>query len=119
MTKAYFEYATLQNRIYVKWIYLSQYIVLWIFTNTQLYNYYHSQYIEQFHYSLMFFYATFVLFLNLKRKLKSGCWRLTPVNLANLGGWDQEDCGSRPAWANSLQNPMSKITRARWMGGVA
>jgi hypothetical protein len=36
-----------------------------------------------------------------------------------LGGWDQEDCGSRPAWANSSQNPISKIIRTKWTGGVA
>jgi hypothetical protein len=25
----------------------------------------------------------------------------------------------RPDWANSLQDPISKITRAKWTGGVA
>jgi hypothetical protein len=33
--------------------------------------------------------------------------------------WDQEDCDSRPAGTNSLQNPISKIARAKWTGGVA
>jgi hypothetical protein len=36
-----------------------------------------------------------------------------------LGGWDPEDWGLRPAWANSSQDPISKITRAKWTGGVA
>jgi hypothetical protein len=31
-----------------------------------------------------------------------------------LGGRDREDHGLRPAWANSLQDPISKITRAKW-----
>jgi hypothetical protein len=35
-----------------------------------------------------------------------------------LGGWDQEDNGSRPALANSSQEPISKITRAKWTGGL-
>jgi hypothetical protein len=35
-----------------------------------------------------------------------------------LGGWDQEDCGSRPAQA-MLRAPVSKISRAKWNGGVA
>jgi hypothetical protein len=35
-------------------------------------------------------------------------------NPSYLGGWDQEDHSSRPAWGNS-----SKITRAKWTGGMA
>jgi hypothetical protein len=35
-----------------------------------------------------------------------------------LEDWDQEDHGLRPAWANSLWSPISKITRAR-AGAVA
>jgi hypothetical protein len=40
-------------------------------------------------------------------------------NLSYLGGWDQEDDGSRSAWANSLWDlpPISKITRAKWRCG--
>jgi hypothetical protein len=38
-------------------------------------------------------------------------------NPSNLGGWDWEDGSSKPDWANSL--PVSKITRAKWTGGVA
>jgi hypothetical protein len=46
---------------------------------------------------------------NLKKSL---CWALTPVILA-----DQEDCGPKPAWANSSQDPISKnsITKS-WAG---
>jgi hypothetical protein len=36
-----------------------------------------------------------------------------------LGGWDWEDHSSRPAQANSWQDPISKITRGKWTGGVA
>jgi hypothetical protein len=32
---------------------------------------------------------------------------------------DREDRGLRPVWANSLQDPISKITRTKWTGGVA
>jgi hypothetical protein len=34
-------------------------------------------------------------------------------------GWDQEDCGSRPASENSLCNPISKITTAKWTDCVS
>jgi hypothetical protein len=40
-------------------------------------------------------------------------------NPSYLGGWDQEDHGSRPAWKNSSKDSMSKITREIWTGGVA
>jgi hypothetical protein len=38
-----------------------------------------------------------------------------------LATWetDQEDCGSRPAWANTLRNSISKITREKWTTGMA
>jgi hypothetical protein len=36
-----------------------------------------------------------------------------------LGGWYQEDCGSSPAQENSSQDPIFKITRVKWTGGVA
>jgi hypothetical protein len=36
------------------------------------------------------------------------------------GGRDQEDCGSKPAWANSSQEPISKkIHHKKRAGGVA
>jgi hypothetical protein len=35
-----------------------------------------------------------------------------------LGGWDQEDWRPKPAWTNSSGDPISKITRAKWAGGV-
>jgi hypothetical protein len=40
-------------------------------------------------------------------------------NLSCLGGCDQEDQGSSPAQANSSQDPIPKITNAKWTGGVA
>jgi hypothetical protein len=35
------------------------------------------------------------------------------------GGRDQEDCGSKPAWANSSQDPISKNPSQKRAGGVA
>jgi hypothetical protein len=35
------------------------------------------------------------------------------------GGRDQEGCGSKPAQANSLQDPISKISNTKRAGGVA
>jgi hypothetical protein len=35
-----------------------------------------------------------------------------------MGGWDREDHDSRPAQANISQDPISKITTAKWTGGV-
>jgi hypothetical protein len=40
-------------------------------------------------------------------------------NLSCLGGWDWEDWGSRPAQANSSQDFISKITRAKQARGIA
>jgi hypothetical protein len=40
-------------------------------------------------------------------------------NLSYSGGRDQEDCGSRPAQANSSQDPISKIYNTKMTGGVA
>jgi hypothetical protein len=34
-------------------------------------------------------------------------------NLSYLVGWDGEDCGLRPAWANSSQDSIFKITRTK------
>jgi hypothetical protein len=39
-------------------------------------------------------------------------------NPSYLGGWDLEDCGLRPAWANSSWDSISKIPWAKWTGGV-
>jgi hypothetical protein len=36
-------------------------------------------------------------------------------NPSYLGDWDR---GSRPAWTNSFRDPIFKITRAKWTGGV-
>jgi hypothetical protein len=40
-------------------------------------------------------------------------------NPVYLGGWDWEDQDLRPGWANRSQDPISKMTRAKWTGGVA
>jgi hypothetical protein len=40
-------------------------------------------------------------------------------NLSYSGGGDQEDRGSKPAQANSLQDPISKIPNTKKAGGVA
>jgi hypothetical protein len=40
-------------------------------------------------------------------------------NLSYLGGRDREDHSLKPAQANSLRDPISKITRAKWTGGAA
>jgi hypothetical protein len=45
----------------------------------------------------------------------------TPVasNPSYLGGWDQENQGSRPALPNCSWNSISKITTSKWTGGVS
>jgi hypothetical protein len=40
-------------------------------------------------------------------------------NLNYLGGWDREDCSLRSAQEYSSQALISKITRAKWTGGLA
>jgi hypothetical protein len=40
-------------------------------------------------------------------------------NSSYLGGWDGEDQGSSPPWANSLWYPIFTITRIKWTGRVA
>jgi hypothetical protein len=40
-------------------------------------------------------------------------------NPSYSGGRDQEDYGSKPVWANSLQDPISKIPNTKRAGGVA
>jgi hypothetical protein len=40
-------------------------------------------------------------------------------NPSDLGGRDQEDHGLKPAWANSLRDPISKIPITKRAGGVA
>jgi hypothetical protein len=58
---------------------------------------------------------------NLVAHFKSLGWALLAYacNPSYLGGWDWENRGSRPAWANSPWDPISKITREKWTGGVA
>jgi hypothetical protein len=50
------------------------------------------------------------------------CWALVthPVNLATPGSKDQENRSSKPAWANSLRDPISKkpftkIELVKWL----
>jgi hypothetical protein len=40
-------------------------------------------------------------------------------NSSYLGDRDWEDHDLRPAWAYNSQDSISKITRAKWTGGVA
>jgi hypothetical protein len=40
----------------------------------------------------------------------TGSSRLNP---SYSGGRDQEDCGSKPAWENSLQDPISKKKKSQ------
>jgi hypothetical protein len=41
-------------------------------------------------------------------------------NPCYIGGRDQEDCGSKPSWANSSQDPISKKKNHKnRAGGVA
>jgi hypothetical protein len=44
---------------------------------------------------------------------------VTPCNPSYSGGRDKEEHGSKPAWANSLSNPISKktITKQGWWSG--
>jgi hypothetical protein len=35
-----------------------------------------------------------------------------------LGGWDKEAHCSRPPWAKNSRDLISKITRAKWTGGI-
>jgi hypothetical protein len=40
-------------------------------------------------------------------------------NLSYSGGRDWEDCGWKPAWANSSRHPISKIPLQKSTGGMA
>jgi hypothetical protein len=40
-------------------------------------------------------------------------------NPSYSGGRDQEDCSSKPVWANSLRDPISKQLITKRSGGVA
>jgi hypothetical protein len=51
------------------------------------------------------------------------CWALVAhaCNPSYSEGRDQEDCGSKPAWTGSFQDPISKkkkITKTDWWSGV-
>jgi hypothetical protein len=54
------------------------------------------------------------------RSLK--CWvhKADPCNpISYLGVWDREDHSLRATWANSLRDPISKVTRKKFTGCVA
>jgi hypothetical protein len=59
---------------------------------------------------------TYFLFSEVTCKQRNKEMGWTPVvhtcHLSYLRGWDWEDHGSRPAWSNSLQDPISKMTKA-------
>jgi hypothetical protein len=42
-----------------------------------------------------------------------------PVAHAWNPGWDWEDYSLRPAQENSLRDPITKLTKAKWTGGIA
>jgi hypothetical protein len=54
--------------------------------------------------------------LTVNIKNKAGCPWLTPVIPATQKAEIKEDCGSKPAWASSSQEPISKkkITKKGW-----
>jgi hypothetical protein len=47
----------------------------------------------------------YVMKWNIKHRWKSGVWEAHTCYPNYLGGWDQEDHGSRSAWANNSQRP--------------
>jgi hypothetical protein len=51
--------------------------------------------------------------------IKHIAWMTHTYNPSNLRSWDQEAHSSRPAWTNSLGDPIPKITRAKWIGSVS
>jgi hypothetical protein len=55
----------------------------------------------------------------LKKSYRS--WELVvhAYNLSYLGGRDQEDRSSKPAWASSSQDPISKKKSQKRAGGIA
>jgi hypothetical protein len=54
-----------------------------------------------------------LLFISICEKVVHTC------NLSYWGGYDWENHHLRPTWANSSQDPISKIIRAKWAGGMA
>jgi hypothetical protein len=54
-----------------------------------------------------------------KEMLARRCWLTDACSPSYLGGRDQEDPGSKPAWANILRAPISKkpITKKGWWRG--
>jgi hypothetical protein len=42
-----------------------------------------------------------------------------PITLSYFSGQDWKDHGLKPARENSSRDPISKITKVKWAGGVA
>jgi hypothetical protein len=56
----------------------------------------------------------------IKRKEQSQPPGAQAYNTSYVGGYYQENCGSKSAWAKYfMRPPISLITRAKWTGGVA
>jgi hypothetical protein len=55
---------------------------------------------------------------SLKLRAESQVLLAHACNPSYLGGWDWKYHGSRPVQRNSFQDPISKITRLKWTGGV-
>jgi hypothetical protein len=53
-----------------------------------------------------------------KNDQRAGHWWLKPVILAAQGAEIQEDCGSKPAWASSSQDPILKKLMTKTKGLV-
>jgi hypothetical protein len=64
--------------------------------------------------------STFISMLQIPSK-PGLSWALVAhaCNPSYTGGRDQEDCGSKPAQANSLRDPISKKLITKRAGGVA
>jgi hypothetical protein len=54
------------------------------------------------------------------KKKKITCWESGAHACSHnyLGSWDQESQCSKPAQGTSLRDSISKITRAKWTGGM-
>jgi hypothetical protein len=50
----------------------------------------------------------------IKERKAGGCWDSCLLNLATQETGDQEDCGSRPAWVKSLQDPICTSDWVQW-----
>jgi hypothetical protein len=73
--------------------------------------------------SLLWFYSTSWIHIPRSHATRKEWPSQVPVAYAchpsYFRGWDGEDLGLRPAWANSYWDSISKIAAAKWIGGVA